>query len=86
MDCSACGSQGWWCRGCGGAEKREALQKYGFSEKTADAIYRRQFGCCSLRVPCYVCNRDGLTVPGQEGEDPTFWDAFVLPESETEEE
>lgn len=76
MDCDACGSQGWWCRGCGGPSKLEALQKKGIAEDVAQAIYTFQFGCCSERVPCYVCNRDGLTVPGHKGEDPTFWDTF----------
>lgn len=78
LECQACGSQGWWCRGCGSPEKIAALITSGLSSAFANAVRNYQFGCCSLpRVPCWLCNRDGLTVPGEKDEDPSFWEAFT---------
>ena len=49
---------GWWCRGCGGIGKIEALKEFGLNTTQAEEIYDIQFGSCSdLLIPCYICNR-----------------------------
>ncbi len=59
-ECAACGDLRWWCRGCGGFYKREALKDQGYSEELTETIIHYQFGCCSLPYfPCFLCNRDG---------------------------
>jgi len=60
VECIACCSSGWWCRGCCGYKKVEGMKKVGLDEELINNIYERQFGSCSKAVvPCYVCNMMG---------------------------
>jgi len=76
--CTACGDLGYWCRGCGGMLKIDALLASGFTEEEAEQIHKYQFaGCDEPYVPCYLCNRSG----SHETEEEVwadFWKGFVL--------
>ncbi len=77
--CTACGDLGYWCRGCGGMLKIDALLASGFTEEEAEQIRNYQFaGCEEPYVPCYLCNRTGSHET--EGEEMLvgFWKGFVL--------
>jgi hypothetical protein len=76
--CTACGDLGYWCRGCGGMLKIDALLASGFTEEEAEQIHKYQIaGCEEPYVPCYLCNRSG----SHETEEEVwtdFWKGFVL--------
>jgi len=76
--CTACGDHGFWCRGCGGMLKIDALLASGFTEEEAEQIRNYQFaGCEEPYVPCYICNRSG----SHETEEEVwadFWKGFAL--------
>lgn len=76
--CKACGDHGYWCRGCGGMIKINALMAAGYTEEEANQIRNYQFaGCEEAYVPCYLCNRDGVHET-DSGLWADFWKGFVL--------
>lgn len=85
--CAACGAgHGYWCRGCGGRDKLDALKEHGYTEQVAQRIYKAQFGSCTRHmVPCYLCNRDGSRPPKRDIKAlPNFWNATRIKNVETE--
>ena len=76
VPCEACGSEGWWCRGCGGSYKKDGMIRAGLTENEVDSIYQMQFaGCQNPLVPCYVCNRTGRKpYPPNVSVVPKFWE------------
>jgi hypothetical protein len=77
--CEACSDTNWWCRGCGGYDKKLALEKAGFSEAKVESIYQTQFGSCSAKlVPCYLCNHRGTKKRHlrNQAHVATFWNDF----------
>jgi hypothetical protein len=77
-ECKACGNSGWWCRGCGGSYKIQAMKEAGL--ENAEEIRDFQFaGCEEALVPCFLCNRNGLRPNDEDGYDvdPDFWESFL---------
>lgn len=73
-ECKACGGLFYWCRGCGGFNKRKAMKDYGIPDDIIEAIYDKQFGCCSLPfVPCYMCNITGNKTLKVDEKNKDFW-------------
>lgn len=80
--CKACGDCGYWCRGCGGMIKIDALMAAGYTEEEANQIRNYQFaGCEEAYIPCYLCNRSGDHEVDHEADSglwADFWKDFVL--------
>ena len=58
IKCKACNDIKFWCRGCGGSIKKEAMKAAGIPDNEIETIYKIQFGGCEKNhVPCYLCNR-----------------------------
>ncbi len=73
-ECKACGNSGWWCRGCGGSFKLDAMEEAGI--ENADEIRDYQFaGCEEPMVPCFLCNKSGTKPNNEDGYevDAEFW-------------
>jgi hypothetical protein len=77
--CDACDNGRFWCRGCGGCSKKEALlESKLFTKRQVEKIYLYQSGGCDKQfVPCFLCNRNGQ-IPCREIIDKGFWNTFKI--------
>lgn len=78
-ECEACGGVRWWCRGCGRAMKKQAMEAAGLDKYVIGDVLESQWGeCDSFFLPCFLCNKRGLLPP--TGCDPiaTLPDFWVL--------
>lgn len=79
--CIACEDSHWWCRGCDGSDKMEALQQK-FPLDFCNEIYHYQFDSCDTPlIPCFLCNRDGsLPLNSNLSYDAEFWREYLSDE------
>lgn len=77
--CEACNDHYWWCRGCSGYEKVEAMIAAKINPSEAQYIYKLQFGSCGLpMIPCYLCNYSGHQKHKSETRlVPDFWTDMI---------
>lgn len=69
--CQACFDSGFWCRGCGGTNKKKALKNKGYGNIIVDLLYNTQFSSCGEEtIPCFLCN---LCDPHKKSKNPNFW-------------